>query len=44
VRKKPDRKWIAILVLMTGMAWGAGSSGFQHKPFPLGKVLTAESN
>jgi hypothetical protein len=25
VRKKPDRKWLAVLVLATGMAWAAGS-------------------
>jgi hypothetical protein len=31
VRKKPDRKWIAILVLMTGMAWAAGSLGSYQK-------------
>jgi hypothetical protein len=24
--KKPDRKWVAILVVVTGMAWGAATA------------------
>jgi hypothetical protein len=31
LKKKPDRKWVAILVLMTGMAWAAGSMGSYQK-------------
>ncbi|HWA36271.1 MAG TPA: hypothetical protein VG873_00270 [Burkholderiales bacterium] len=26
MNKKPERKWLAILVLATGMAWAAGAA------------------
>jgi hypothetical protein len=39
--KKPDRKWMAILAVLAGMAWAAGASshyqGFvAEKPKSLG--------
>jgi hypothetical protein len=40
--KKPDRKWVAILVLLAGMAWGAAPGANpapQHPPAALEKNL-----
>jgi hypothetical protein len=31
--KKPDRKWMAVLVVLAGMAWGAALAS-QHAPQP----------
>jgi len=28
--KKPDRKWLAILAVLAGMAWAAGASSHYH--------------
>ena len=45
MRKKPDRKWIAILAVLAGMAGAAGASpsGFHkhssnHKSFTAGAI------
>jgi len=36
--KKPDRKWMAILVLLAGMAWGAAATAL-HAPATAQKNL-----
>jgi len=39
--KKSPKFWSAILVLMAGMAWAAGSSGFHQMNFSVEKQFTA---
>jgi hypothetical protein len=36
--KKPDRKWIAVLALLAGMAWGVSATP-HHGPLGSGKNL-----
>jgi hypothetical protein len=38
--KKPEKKWIAVLALLAGMAWGAGATPHQAAPAPHATLIS----